>query len=531
MRRLGMGLALGLAVAAAMNAPMVVAQDLTLEQVQAAYRAGDLETARQGLMPLAEAGNPRAQYQLGYMIANGEGGPAERAAAIRWLEAALGQGHNAGWVLLARLYLSGAPEASDIARAAELLQGPAQNGDADALFYLGNLMRSGAVDAVAAEAGTGDGTGDGTGSETAGPDAFTLLRQSAGAGNIDAQFAVAQMYSRGEGVGQDAAQASRWLLQSAEGGHAEAQLSLYFNYSRGAGFPQDDAVALAWLTSAAEAGNPLAQRMLGAALLTGQGVAGVQAAPEQSIAWLKAAAEAGEPGALSNLGYAYATGTGVAQDMVQAAGYYQAAADKGLIRAAVVMGDLYRAGNGVEQDMQAAVRHYLIGAEGRSPLSRQRLGDMVISGAIDPADYPERVSIWAVAALEAGNEQAQGWLMARADAGDALAAFGLGRAMTQGADAAEQGPVLDPGAAEQGAAYLVLAAQGGVAQAQALLSDLYATGTGVPQDFIEAHKWANVAATNGVDAAVAQRDTLSDLMTADQIAEAQARARAVLRAQ
>ena len=58
---------------------------------------------------------------------------------------------------------------------------------------------------------------------------------------------------------------------------------------------------------------------------------------------------------------------------------------------------------------------------------------------------------------------------------------------------------------------------------------MYATGQGVPQDYVMAHMWTNLAAaqSSGVerDIYVRGRDGIAAQMTADQIAEAQRRAR------
>ena len=50
-------------------------------------------------------------------------------------------------------------------------------------------------------------------------------------------------------------------------------------------------------------------------------------------------------------------------------------------------------------------------------------------------------------------------------------------------------------------------------------------GRGVPQDFIQAHFWANIAATDGDAEAAKVRDRAAVLMTRDQIAQAQELAR------
>lgn len=72
------------------------------------------------------------------------------------------------------------------------------------------------------------------------------------------------------------------------------------------------------------------------------------------------------------------------------------------------------------------------------------------------------------------------------------------------------------------------AAQG---QARALydLGICYQTGTaGAPLDLIEAHKWFNLAAVSGVEAAQDARAEVAEEMTAREIAAAQAAARAWL---
>jgi len=475
---------------------------MSMEAVAAAYDAGDLVKARAGLLPLAEAGEAVAQYRLGFLMANGEGGPVDLNGAIKWIEASLAQDYNAGHTLLARAYLSNSPEIAHYERAAELLAHGVEGGEADAHYYLGELYRS----------------GRGVKGDKA--KAFELINRAAKAGFLPAQFAVAQMYSRGEGVEKDDDQTSRWLLQAAEDGYGEAQMSLYFNYSRGTGFAQDDAKALKWLTLAANSGVALAERILGAAYLTGEGVDKDEAL---AIDYLTRAARKGEPGAQSNLGYAYATGTGVEQDDVQAAEWYKRAADQGLIRAAVVMGDLYRSGVGVEVSLDEAIRYYQIGFSKRDETAASRLGQMIVSKAIPPEEEPELGIYWVSAAARGGDEDARNWLITRAETGEPFADLQLGAIYQDGL-----GVDVDPKAA---AMHYRRGAKGGNAEAQAAIAELYATGNGVDQDMVEAHKWANVAAANGVEAAAERRDVLANLMTPDQVAEAQARAKEFMNSQ
>jgi TPR repeat protein len=57
---------------------------------------------------------------------------------------------------------------------------------------------------------------------------------------------------------------------------------------------------------------------------------------------------------------------------------------------------------------------------------------------------------------------------------------------------------------------------------------MYFDGQGVPQDYVLAHKWLNLAAAQGgmrSDTAVKARDNVASQMTPEQIAEAQRLAR------
>ncbi len=68
-------------------------------------------------------------------------------------------------------------------------------------------------------------------------------------------------------------------------------------------------------------------------------------------------------------------------------------------------------------------------------------------------------------------------------------------------------------------------AEQGNAETQYGLGLMYAKGLGVPQDYVQAHMWSNVAAAQGLVQARKFRETAANLMTPAQIAEAQRLAR------
>jgi TPR repeat protein len=65
------------------------------------------------------------------------------------------------------------------------------------------------------------------------------------------------------------------------------------------------------------------------------------------------------------------------------------------------------------------------------------------------------------------------------------------------------------------------AAEQGHAGAQNVLGLFYKFGKGVPKDYVEAYKWFNLAAAQGKESAAKARSAMAEIMTREQIAEAQ----------
>jgi len=70
------------------------------------------------------------------------------------------------------------------------------------------------------------------------------------------------------------------------------------------------------------------------------------------------------------------------------------------------------------------------------------------------------------------------------------------------------------------------AAECGRADALYDLGLCYSTGNGVDLNYVEAHKWFNLAAVHGIKSAALDREELAQEMTPPEIAEAQKQARA-----
>lgn len=70
-----------------------------------------------------------------------------------------------------------------------------------------------------------------------------------------------------------------------------------------------------------------------------------------------------------------------------------------------------------------------------------------------------------------------------------------------------------------------LAAEQGYAAAQSNLGTMYLVGEADTVDDVTAHMWINISAVNGDEIGERKRDVITPLMTQDQLAEAQRRAR------
>ncbi len=81
----------------------------------------------------------------------------------------------------------------------------------------------------------------------------------------------------------------------------------------------------------------------------------------------------------------------------------------------------------------------------------------------------------------------------------------------------------DAGCPEAASTQWRSAAAGGDRRAMLALGRLLVQGRGVPQDYVEAHKWLSLAASRGERAALKERDVLAAKMTAEQVAAAQER--------
>jgi TPR repeat protein len=110
-------------------------------------------------------------------------------------------------------------------------------------------------------------------------------------GNRDAQFHLAKLFYKGQGVPQDYGEALKWFQRAAEQGDVYAQFNTGFMYEKGQGVPQDYVTAAKWYRRAAYQGNAFAQYKLGTMCEKGLGVAQDDM---QALMWFNLAAVQGD---------------------------------------------------------------------------------------------------------------------------------------------------------------------------------------------------------------------------------------------
>lgn len=114
-----------------------------LEDAALAYSRKDYATALRIWRPLADLGNPAAQFNVGLMYDNGQGVAQDYAAAVKWYRLAAAQGDAQAQYNLGYMYDIGQGTARDFVEAAKWYRLAAAQGDPRAQDSLGQMYANG----------------------------------------------------------------------------------------------------------------------------------------------------------------------------------------------------------------------------------------------------------------------------------------------------------------------------------------------------------------------------------------------------
>ena len=149
------------------------------------------------------------------------------------------------------------------------------------------------------------------------------------------------------------------------------------------------------------------------------------------------------------------------KDLVKALTSFKLAANKGDARAQLLLGNLYKEGFLFEQDYKEAARWYSLAAKQGNSGAMLFLASLLVQGKGVTQNFAEAVRL------------------------------------------------------------LKLSSAQGLVDAQWFLGGMYQKGQGVKKDFIRAHMWFNLSAAQGDESALRMREQVAQIMTPQQIAQAQ----------
>lgn len=467
----------------------------SMEDIERAWAKGDLEGVRAALTERIRTDTTAlTAMRLGRMLVEGLGGPPDRDAGLQLLQRAADQGHLPAFTLMGRVYLSPG-EGRSPETAARVLRIAATRGDAEAKYYMGILYK------------------DGVGVSKEQQQAFAWMQGASEGGYGPAMLELSRFFADGIGTIPDTEKARHWLSEAANASVPEAQFAQANELLYGA--QPNPAKAVPLLASAAQRGFVPAQRVLGTLYLTGADGVDVQADLAEQL--LIAAARSGDLSAINNLGTAYLSGAVLDQNFETAITLLERASDANLARATFTLARVYDRGAGVPADSKRAMRLYRLAVQQGSLPARKHLAELVLADQFPENIAPHSAVPWVMALVEAGGrDDAIAWMEKQADSGVRPAQAALGAWYIE-----------QDGKGARALVLLEAAARNGHVPSQFRIGSAMTTGAGGAKiDYVQAHKWLNVAATSGHVQAMEIRDAITDLMTPEQIADAQSRTRA-----
>ena len=294
----------------------------------AEYKKHNYAEALRYLKASSDAGNPEAQYLVGWMYDQGQGVPRSYPIAAEYYELAAAQGHpkaqfSLGWFY--NYYNFGQDMNTTYEKAAYYYKLAADQGHDDAQYRLGWLYDQG------------------LGVPKSYPIAAKYYELAAAQGNVNAQFSLGWFYHHynfGQDMSTTYEKAAYYYKLAADQGHNDAQYRLGWLYDQGQGVPKSYPKAAEYYQLAAAQGNLNAQFSLG---------------------WFY------------NF---YNFGQDMSTTYEKAAYYYQLAADQGHSDAMYRLGELYYSGTGVPRSFDMAIKYFQLAADNNHDTARKRLEEL-----------------------------------------------------------------------------------------------------------------------------------------------------------
>ena len=226
---------------------------------------------------------------------------------------------------------------------------------------------------------------------------------------------------------------------------------------------------------------------------------------EAARPWLESAAENGSVEAMGAVGWLYEQGLGVEPDSDRAVAFYEDAYEAGENEYGIRIGWMYIQGFGMDPDPEQGEAWFRRVIEERDDnQARLALASVLIAEAaknVQPDRAPEAIELL-TKALEDDMP---------------VAAYYLARLYMDGLGTVPADP-------ERAVHFTKIGAEAGHPQMQGWLAMLHGRGEGMPQDLIEAHKWASLSAAGGDPVGEQIRRELASQLDRESLMEARRRA-------
>jgi TPR repeat protein len=317
-----MALALGvvLLVASAPAHAQPRAQD-ELNRGKAALQLKRFDEAARRFGPLAEAGNPVAQFYMGRLTSMGHGVPRDMVKASEWFRRSAEQGHAEAQAVLGLNYMQGLGVPVSYADAARWSKLAAEQGHGGAAYNLAKMYAAGGP-GLAADRATAERW-----AKTAMAKGFPDPLKARPERPKRSDEAVA-IFKQGQDLYRagDMAGAARLFARCAQMGDAPCQLQIGWHHEEGKGVPRNPSEAIRWYRLAADQQDARAAENLGIMYEHGKGVAKDCRA---AVEWYARGALLNDHNSLYSLGRMYFFGFGVKEDRTKAHAYYKQSAALG----------------------------------------------------------------------------------------------------------------------------------------------------------------------------------------------------------
>jgi TPR repeat protein len=318
------------------------------------------------------------------------------------------------------------------------------------------------------------------------PDSLEALLGRSDAGDGAAQYKLALMYAKGNGVDQDDHKAALYYRKAADSGIVEAMTEVGRRYLQDYSAGIDYVNAFQWFQKAADGGSPLAMFYLGYQCETGRGT--VRNTDNANSWYAKAepllfdASGGGDPEILNALGMILIRGSGVAANVPEGLKLVKKAALLGSVNAMLNLGMLYDSGaGGLPQDEHEAFVQYTKAAQLKSPTGMVHVGQRFAAGR----------------GVQRSASDAVKWFATAADMGHPLAAYYAGQVYELGLGVAKDEQEANRWFAKAISPLKKAAERGDSESAMFDLAQCYAGGWGVDKNATMALDWFIKAANRG----------------------------------